>query len=348
MTRSTEAIERRAAKRSLTVEEQLKHDSGKRQKKNASTESPNQTKTVQISQDWICSKCSNNNFAARKECNRCGENRPDGPVEQKREVRADKKVQATKVAKDDEKRIPPKEQKEGNWSCPKCSNSNFPSRGECNRCQTAKPDATPPTKLAIDTAKKSAPSSSISKPVRSKSASTSSSSSSSTSVRTAWPKQASAEEIARNQRLREVAAGLLSSSLDEKGTAVGDDTATTASHPSSDASATLTEAELARAKVLLERTQRKREKKDKMKKWKETKNKQKAKLSTKSAVAKPAATEPAIAEAAVAKATAKPAAVKPATVKPTTAKSATVKSAAAKSAAAKSAAVKSSDTQSSL
>lgn len=61
--------------------------------------------------DWICSQCSNHNFASKNACNRCG-----GP-----------KFLPPPVA-------PVAGFREGDWICPSCSNHNYASKAVCNRC----------------------------------------------------------------------------------------------------------------------------------------------------------------------------------------------------------------------
>eukprot|EP00930_Biecheleria_cincta_P084028 TRINITY_DN73526_c0_g1_i1.p1 TRINITY_DN73526_c0_g1~~TRINITY_DN73526_c0_g1_i1.p1 ORF type:complete len:341 (+),score=42.21 TRINITY_DN73526_c0_g1_i1:49-1023(+) len=60
--------------------------------------------------DWICSGCSNHNFASRENCNRC--NMPKNP---------------------------PANFRPGDWVCIDCKNHNFASKSACNRCGAPKP-----------------------------------------------------------------------------------------------------------------------------------------------------------------------------------------------------------------
>lgn len=66
--------------------------------------------------DWICSSCSNHNFASRDSCKRCSM----------------------------PKNVPPPQSvaaafRPGDWYCPQCQNHNFASRDTCNKCNAHKP-----------------------------------------------------------------------------------------------------------------------------------------------------------------------------------------------------------------
>ncbi|HIF15727.1 MAG TPA: hypothetical protein EYQ85_00520 [Candidatus Poseidoniales archaeon] len=76
--------------------------------------------------DWFCRKCSNSNFSFRTECNRCNAPKPggrDGGRDERRGGRDDRGRQ---------------DRSGGDWDCPKCNNSNFSFRTECNRCNAPK------------------------------------------------------------------------------------------------------------------------------------------------------------------------------------------------------------------
>jgi len=74
--------------------------------------------------DWLCSKCSNLNFAGREVCNMrsCGEPKP--------EAEAPAMNTGPQIGN-----------RPGDWSCEKCGNVNFPNRMVCNMrtCGAAKP-----------------------------------------------------------------------------------------------------------------------------------------------------------------------------------------------------------------
>ena len=67
MTRSIDALERRAAKRSISVKEQKRRDDV-RGKNYKVVKQKNETSKI----NWTCKKCLNENFPERVECNRCG------------------------------------------------------------------------------------------------------------------------------------------------------------------------------------------------------------------------------------------------------------------------------------
>ena len=87
--------------------------------------------------DWDCPKCRNNNFAFRTECNSCGlpksgsNDRRGGNDRYGGNDRrgGNDRGRETKVYTDND------------WDCPKCQNSNFAFRQECNRCQAPRSGA---------------------------------------------------------------------------------------------------------------------------------------------------------------------------------------------------------------
>ena len=91
--------------------------------------------------DWECPKCRNSNFAFRTECNRCGEPRGAGGGND-RGRRDDRRGgdrgyqsqerQGGRFERND--RGGRNDRSGGDWECPKCRNSNFAFRTECNRC----------------------------------------------------------------------------------------------------------------------------------------------------------------------------------------------------------------------
>ena len=90
--------------------------------------------------DWDCPKCNNSNFSFRKECNRCGEPRPGGGggnrdsggrnfdrgSRDRRDGGGRRDFNRSSRGRDNFQ--------DGDWYCPKCNNSNFARRTECNRC----------------------------------------------------------------------------------------------------------------------------------------------------------------------------------------------------------------------
>ncbi|MBL6884396.1 MAG: hypothetical protein ISR21_01720 [Candidatus Poseidoniaceae archaeon] len=79
--------------------------------------------------DWDCPKCQNSNFAFRTECNRCGEPKGHGGDRERsddrrggRDDRGNRGGRGGEIYNDND------------WDCPKCQNSNFAFRNECNRC----------------------------------------------------------------------------------------------------------------------------------------------------------------------------------------------------------------------
>ncbi|MBT61316.1 MAG: hypothetical protein CMA63_07190 [Euryarchaeota archaeon] len=86
--------------------------------------------------DWDCPKCNNSNFAFRQECNRCGEPRGRGGGghshrNDRRDNRRDDR-QGGRFDRNDRRND--NRNGGGDWDCPKCNNSNFAFRQECNRC----------------------------------------------------------------------------------------------------------------------------------------------------------------------------------------------------------------------
>ena len=91
--------------------------------------------------DWDCPKCQNSNFAFRTECNRCGEPKGHGGgrgrSDDRRGGRDDRGYQSRdrqggRFERNDRGRG---DNRGGSdWDCPKCQNSNFAFRTECNRC----------------------------------------------------------------------------------------------------------------------------------------------------------------------------------------------------------------------
>ena len=82
--------------------------------------------------DWRCPKCKNHNYANKKVCNRtgCEEPKPRGGGGN-RHSRGHRSSNSGGFRDSN--------MKPGDWICPSCSNHNFASRTECNRCDARKP-----------------------------------------------------------------------------------------------------------------------------------------------------------------------------------------------------------------
>jgi len=75
--------------------------------------------------DWDCPQCNNLNYATRRQCNRCGIDKPQELIDQEEEKRGNGPVF-----------------KKGDWYCPDCKNLNFAKRVGCNRCGAGRPEET--------------------------------------------------------------------------------------------------------------------------------------------------------------------------------------------------------------
>ena len=114
--------------------------------------------------DWDCPKCNNSNFSFRRECNRCGEPRSGGGGDRRdggrrdggrgnfdrgsRDRRDGGRGNFDRGSRDrrdggrrdggrgnfDRGNRGRNDSNDGDWDCPKCNNSNFARRTECNRC----------------------------------------------------------------------------------------------------------------------------------------------------------------------------------------------------------------------
>lgn len=76
--------------------------------------------------DWVCSSCNFDNFAYRKQCNRCGEPRGDAP-------RGGRFSDAPRDSK-------PYVNRPGDWLC-SCNTVNFAFRATCFSCRAPREDA---------------------------------------------------------------------------------------------------------------------------------------------------------------------------------------------------------------
>ena len=93
--------------------------------------------------DWDCPKCRNNNFAFRTECNSCGLPRSGG---NDRNGGNDRRGGNDRYGGNDrrggnDRGRETKVYTDNDWDCPKCQNSNFAFRQECNRCQAPRSGA---------------------------------------------------------------------------------------------------------------------------------------------------------------------------------------------------------------
>jgi len=109
--------------------------------------------------DWTCPKCKNSNFAFRTECNRCDAKKPEGAGDRsdggrgrdggRGHGRKDRGGQggdrggyrsSDRGGRDGGRSEKRGNDRGGDWHCPKCNNSNFAFRTECNRCDAKKPE----------------------------------------------------------------------------------------------------------------------------------------------------------------------------------------------------------------
>ena len=213
MARSQLALEKRAEKRSVPIEEQRLKDARKKSAKGSSADSGEpktkkqavvkKVEPVKDDNDWICTKCTNKNFHHRESCNRCQdsrENQRPKVTEVAKSITSEKPKLSTVKKVVELKAVPVAANQ--NWICTSCKNDNFPTRTTCNRCQTDKPTSNSSSVTAIvgiikstkpPTVAPKAPSDRIPKGmgiVSGKSLS--------------WGKQATEKEIAENKRLLEV------------------------------------------------------------------------------------------------------------------------------------------------
>ena len=104
--------------------------------------------------DWDCPKCRNSNFSFRTECNRCNAPKPRGRGDSRGDRRGGDRRGGDRRGGDrrggdrrggdrrggdrrggDRRGGDRRGSKNGgDWTCPKCQNSNFAFRTECNRC----------------------------------------------------------------------------------------------------------------------------------------------------------------------------------------------------------------------
>ena len=116
----------------------------------------------QPSEDWDCPQCQNNNYSFRQNCNRCEAPRPSsgrsssrrderyGGRDERRGGRDENRGRDDRRGSRDGGRDSNRSngQRDGpdnsnDWECPKCQNSNFSFRSECNRCGLEKEGGAP-------------------------------------------------------------------------------------------------------------------------------------------------------------------------------------------------------------
>jgi rRNA processing protein Gar1 len=121
-----------------------------------------QDKSHQPSEDWDCPQCQNNNYSFRQNCNRCEAPRPSsgrsssrrderyGGRDERRGGRDENRGRDDRRGSRDGGRDSNRSngQRDGpdnsnDWECPKCQNSNFSFRSECNRCGLEKEGGAP-------------------------------------------------------------------------------------------------------------------------------------------------------------------------------------------------------------
>lgn len=214
MARSQLALEKRAEKRSVPIEEQRLKDARKKSVKGNSVEggAPKTKKQtiivkkvepVKDDNDWICTKCTNKNFHHRESCNRCQDSRAN----QRPMITAiaqsitSEKPKLSVVKKVVEPKAVPVAANQ-NWLCASCKNDNFPSRETCNRCQTEKPSSNSSSVSAIVGVIKSTKTATIAPKAPSERIPKGMGIVSGKSL--SWGKQATEKEIAENKRLLEV------------------------------------------------------------------------------------------------------------------------------------------------
>ena len=132
--------------------DQRNERSGDRDGYRGSRDERRQEKSHQPSEDWDCPQCQNNNYSFRQNCNRCEAPRPSsGRSSSRRDERYggrdDRRGRDDNRGRDDRRGSRDsgrdsnrsRGQRDGadnsnDWDCPKCQNSNFSFRSECNRC----------------------------------------------------------------------------------------------------------------------------------------------------------------------------------------------------------------------
>jgi uncharacterized OB-fold protein len=282
MARSKEALERRAEKRQISVEEQRLKDRKSKPKEPlkedvTSNEHKRPTdakkaisgvkrKAEKIEEtnntEWLCHKCSNKNYAHRSTCNRCMETRMDTGANVKTApkvvhnagnvaIRTDDSAVATSQGKPSVKTTNSLQ-----WTCTSCQNENFPHRTHCNRCMTERV-------ICIKADSKGSISNESIQPVVQKSESTSSSYITSNKK----PKFASTTAVGKQQVKTK---STWSAPADDK--RIAENEALRIAYLAGKVEG-LTPENVERAKILVQRSQRKKEKKVKLNRWKEKKAK---------------------------------------------------------------------------
>ena len=84
--------------------------------------------------DWICNKCNNSNFGFRTECNRCGNKKDSNSGTRRGRDDSRRRGNDRRNQPRDNRARDNKTFNDNDWECPKCNNSNFSFRKECNRC----------------------------------------------------------------------------------------------------------------------------------------------------------------------------------------------------------------------
>ena len=142
--------------------DQRNERSGDRDGYRGSRDERRQEKNHQPSEDWDCPQCQNNNYSFRQNCNRCEAPKPSsGRSSSRRDERYGGRDDNRGGRDDNRGRDDSRGNRDGgrdsnrsngqrdgpdnsnDWECPKCQNSNFSFRSECNRCGLEKEGGEP-------------------------------------------------------------------------------------------------------------------------------------------------------------------------------------------------------------